>query len=217
LQGKYYEGLGALQSAVLLQPDSTLIHNNMGFAYLQLAEYDKALEEYQTTLRLDPDDPVAHLNLGVIHRYYKKNGDLALEHYRRYLELDPDSSRKVAILQWMQEQENLLASPPATVAGEGLREDERRRLAIKYYTDGLDAMKAGDEREAMDQWTQAVSVDPWHAGANFQLAGGARKKAATELRRGLECLDRALRMEPDNEQFVELKRQLEDDLSRLEE
>jgi tetratricopeptide (TPR) repeat protein len=57
-----------------LKPDFPEAHNNLGNAYSEQGEIDKAIEHYQIALKLKPDYSDAHYNLGIA---YQKKG---LEH-----------------------------------------------------------------------------------------------------------------------------------------
>jgi tetratricopeptide (TPR) repeat protein len=62
---------------------------NLGFAYIESGQYDKALEATQKGIDLDPKFAGAYYNLGII---YQKKGDLnkAIAMAKKSLEIDPD-------------------------------------------------------------------------------------------------------------------------------
>lgn len=62
---------------------------NLGFAYIESGQYDKALEATQKGIDLDPKFAGAYYNLGII---YQKMGDLdkAIAMAKKSLEIDPD-------------------------------------------------------------------------------------------------------------------------------
>jgi general secretion pathway protein D len=61
---------------------------NLGYKYLQLGEYDRALEYCREALEINPENPYAILNSGYI---YQMRGETekAKEFYKRLIELDP--------------------------------------------------------------------------------------------------------------------------------
>lgn len=216
MTGNYFAALTSLQNAALLDPRSIELKNNLGFVLMKIAEFDQAIDMYQQVLKLDPDNKVAHLNLGVIYRYDKKNFEQAITHYTRYLELEPDSPQKLPILQWIKEQQELLAKPPLPPqTGENLSEEERRRSAMQHFNDGLDAYRAARFDDAFEQFTQAVSMDPWNSAANYYMALSYCRQARMRLQRALDSVAKALVIEPTNERYGELKATLEEQYNNL--
>lgn len=61
---------------------------NLGYKYLQLGEYDKALEYYEKALEINPENPYAILNSGYIYQM-REEKEKAKEFYKRLIELDP--------------------------------------------------------------------------------------------------------------------------------
>jgi tetratricopeptide (TPR) repeat protein len=80
------------QDTVSKSPGSARAHNNLGVAYKEEGQRNKAMEHYRAALVLEPDYARAHNNLGVA---YKEEGhiDKAIEHYRAALMLEPDYTR----------------------------------------------------------------------------------------------------------------------------
>lgn len=84
-----------VEAALRIQATFPLAHNDLGTAYLQKGNLEKAEEEIREALRQNPDIPLFHSNLGAIYyhqgRYrdaekeYKKaiglSGEFALAHY----------------------------------------------------------------------------------------------------------------------------------------
>ena len=65
-------------------------YTNLGFAYIESGQYDKALEFTQKGIDLDPKFAGAYYNLSII---YQKMGDLnkAIAMAKKSLEIDPDT------------------------------------------------------------------------------------------------------------------------------
>ena len=61
----WHDDLSLWSSAAEVAPGSAKVHNNLGYALLQIpGRLSEALAEYQTALRIRPDYPEAHYNLG---------------------------------------------------------------------------------------------------------------------------------------------------------
>jgi tetratricopeptide (TPR) repeat protein len=83
--------VGLWIDSVRKSPRKARPYANLGFAYLNSADYDRAIENSRKALDLDPKFAVAYHNLSVI---YQKRGDLnqAIQMGQRAIELDPDLS-----------------------------------------------------------------------------------------------------------------------------
>ena len=82
-------GLGI--DSVQKSPRKARPYANLGYAYLNSADYDRALETTRKAIDLDPKLAIAYENLSVI---YQKRGDLnqAVQAGQRAIELDPSLS-----------------------------------------------------------------------------------------------------------------------------
>jgi len=78
-----------LQDTLKKNPNSWLVHNYLGTAYLRQGHLDDAIQEYLTALKLQPRYILAHNNLGAT---YLKQGRLeeAIQEYLAVLNLQPD-------------------------------------------------------------------------------------------------------------------------------
>jgi tetratricopeptide (TPR) repeat protein len=77
--------------SVQKSPRKARPYTNLGYAYLNSADYERALETTRKALELDPKFAIAYHNLSVI---YQKRGDLgqAIQAGQRAIELDPTLS-----------------------------------------------------------------------------------------------------------------------------
>ncbi|MFC1838707.1 type II secretion system secretin GspD [Thermodesulfobacteriota bacterium] len=62
---------------------------NLGYNYLRLKEYNKALDYYNEALEINPENPFALLNIGYIHQV-RGDSKKAMEMYEKLIALDPD-------------------------------------------------------------------------------------------------------------------------------
>jgi len=63
----------------------------IGYCYVELKSYIKAIEAYKQAIRIDPDDAIAHYNLGISYGqlgFYKE----AIEAYKQAIRIDPDDA-----------------------------------------------------------------------------------------------------------------------------
>jgi tetratricopeptide (TPR) repeat protein len=77
------------QDVVQKSPRKARPHNNLGYAYYQNIQADKAIEQYEIAIDLNPDYHLAYNNLGVV---YEARGliDERIEAYRAALRIDPE-------------------------------------------------------------------------------------------------------------------------------
>lgn len=76
--------------AVKKEPEGATPHNQLGAAYTELGDTEKAFAQFQIALRINPEYPDAHTNIGLL--YYRMNQvDKAIEHFRKSLQLKPAS------------------------------------------------------------------------------------------------------------------------------
>ncbi len=74
-----------------LKIDSAEMHYNLGNAFFERGQYEKAAKEYKRTLELMPSDAEAHYNLAFVTSEFLNDQRSALEHYQQYLYLNPHS------------------------------------------------------------------------------------------------------------------------------
>ena len=70
-------------------PSSAAAHNNLGLAYLNKGELDKAAECYHKAIQIRPNHVDAHHNLGIVHGR-KGEADTAAEYYRKVIQIAPN-------------------------------------------------------------------------------------------------------------------------------
>ena len=98
-QGKLEEAIAEYRTAIRIQPDFALAHNNLGSALDRKGKRDEAIAEHRTAIRLQPDFALAHNNLGsALDRQGKR--EEAIAEYRTVLRLLPDNAYAHNILAW---------------------------------------------------------------------------------------------------------------------
>jgi len=87
--GKTPEGMAELLKAQQQDPKIPHTWFNLGIAYKQSAEYDKAIQQLEEMIKLVPDEAVSQYNLGVL---YKMTGrqDQALARFEAAAKLNPN-------------------------------------------------------------------------------------------------------------------------------
>jgi Flp pilus assembly protein TadD len=99
-QGQYDSGIALLADVTEAAPEVTSLHIDLGIAYGQIGELERAEGSIKNALLLSPRHPVAHNELGIL---YRKMGrfEKARESYETALDVYPDfhfARRNLAIL-----------------------------------------------------------------------------------------------------------------------
>jgi Flp pilus assembly protein TadD len=99
-QEQYDRGIALLADATEAAPHVTSLHIDLGIAYGQIGDHERAEESIKKALQLNPLHPVAHNELGIL---YRKTGrfESARKSYESALEVHPEfhfARRNLAIL-----------------------------------------------------------------------------------------------------------------------
>lgn len=88
-QGHYKKAVAQYSKAVKIQPDLKSAIGNLGIAYTQLHQYDKAINIFEHLLKIDDEN--IHTNYYNLAEIYKRNNDVdsAIEHYILSAESNP--------------------------------------------------------------------------------------------------------------------------------
>lgn len=78
-----------LETLLAVQPESALVHNDLGVLYFQSDNKDKSLVHYEEAVRLEPDNPVYQKNLADFYFVVLGRVEDALEIYLKVLTEDP--------------------------------------------------------------------------------------------------------------------------------
>ena len=87
--GRVTSAIYSYQRAISLAPDYALAHYNLGSAYDDILQYDKALVEYQTAIQNDPQIYLAYNNLARLYMLQKHDYVSALRLLGRGVDLKP--------------------------------------------------------------------------------------------------------------------------------
>lgn len=158
---------------------SYVAHNNLGNAYGQQKEYERAIEQFNTSLSLK-QHPRTYTNLGATYRRMG-NFDKAEDAYAKALALDPQSALAYFGLGMVRaargEEEKALAAYAHVL------ELDPEMSAVHVNVGALYAAK-GKYQEAIDAYDRALTIDPFSADAYYNravtLADLQRYKEAVE-------------------------------------
>jgi protein O-GlcNAc transferase len=89
--------LPILQKAVALNPEDAGLHNTLGNALADLAQFDNAMASYRNALQISPDYADAHNNLGSTLEQLGRLDEAAAS-FRHALQINPESAEAVSNL-----------------------------------------------------------------------------------------------------------------------
>ena len=84
--GRSPEGLAEAKRALELSPSDTVMNEHLGWTYLMVRDYDRAIQSARKAIELDPDFLLAHRVLGMAYQY-KGQHDQAITEFERGVEL----------------------------------------------------------------------------------------------------------------------------------
>lgn len=105
-QNKPEDACRLLEQANRLKPDSAPIHCNLGLAYQELGDLDRALAQYTEALKIDKDMPEAILNSAACYQSLGQT-TLAVSSYEEYLRKFPTAPDVPVVLDSIQALKNL--------------------------------------------------------------------------------------------------------------
>lgn len=211
--GAVKRAAAAFEAATRLNPDPAPIHNNLGNTYLTLAQYqlargldpgpalDRAAAGYRKALAARPDYPYGAFNLALT----EKNRALSL------LDRGQDPAPALAAAR-AHVDESLRINP---TDADNFLEQARLHLIAACWTlrqrhDALPELDRADAALAKAEALNSGSPEIFHAQAECAryraeaaLAHGGRPQEA--IRRGLDCLARALSIRPEDAQTLALQ------------
>lgn len=159
-RGEYKRAIQQLHQVLAVLPGHAVARRNLGMAYEEIGDVERAKDHIIEALKLDPKDAWSYVLLGNIYMKREKNYDRADKLYRRALELTPNDAM-------------LLANYGALMAEKGNAEQaaEFFERAIQadpqyphaYYSLGLLAVREGRPEEAIatldDMFAKSQSSD----------------------------------------------------------
>jgi protein O-mannosyl-transferase len=178
------------KDAVKKSPASSFARNNLGNAYKDKGDIDKALNEYQTALKIDPWYRSAHNNLGVAYDSLGRFDD-AVREYKEVLRLTPSNAMA---------HYNLANSYYKIGRFEDAILEYKEALKVKYdYPEahsnlGLAYRKTGLVDNAFVEFQEALRIRPDFAAAYFNLGLIYRDKGLLDEAR--QSFENALRINP---------------------
>lgn len=166
VKNKPQEAVNHLKALLVLYPDFSAAHNNLGFYYQQMGRFEDAIAEYKETLRIDPYLMLTYNSL--INLYIQKIGDLnsALEWCKRQLSYDDKHIWAYNNLGWVYLGKNNLAQ--AQSAFEKAVEINPN-FVLGLFSLGHAYRMQGRYQEAIKPLQKILEINPFEPYAAYQL------------------------------------------------
>ena len=196
-KNRAYEARECLEKAAYLAPRSAGIHCNLGLAYQNSGNINKAIGEFETALKLSASMPEATLNLAGCYQSVGDNEN-AINWYGKYLEENPKSpqAQQVSdILEALKKTLGKLESDPhgpdyfSSITKEGIYRWASERMPLRVYIEpgaevlGYFARFDNVLMEAFQEWCKAsgdnvtvTRVDTRARPTSFAAGRATRKK-----------------------------------------
>lgn len=96
---RHREALALFQRAAELDPNSVGAHLNLGVAWMNLNDVDRAIASLRKAVEIDPGPPsvAAWLNLGLLYANARQDPAQAIDCLTRFLELEPQGDRAQSV------------------------------------------------------------------------------------------------------------------------
>lgn len=176
--------------ALKIDPNDTIVINDLGFLYFRNGRGGEALEQFRKTLEVDPENETAYNNIGLI---FRNQGSLqeARQMFEKAIHADPDflgSYNNLGVT--FQDLGNLERA--AAAFQDGLD----RKPTHTILRNGLGGLffRMGREEEARKQFEIALQIDPDYEEAHNNLGAvlgvlGDRKGQLRHYHRALQIRD----------------------------
>ncbi|WP_448562212.1 tetratricopeptide repeat protein [Trichothermofontia sp.] len=180
------------QQALPDYPQPAEIHFHLGYAYHQLGDENRAMEQYQRALSLHPDYPEALCNLGNLMQA-RQQWETAINYYHRVLSLVPN---------YVDAHNNL--GTALFNQGKITAAIEHYQQALKVKPDHLDArynlgnayVKQGNLTAASAQYQQVLAQNPNHIGAAHNLGSCLFKQG--EIAAAIAYFQQVIALDPNH-------------------
>jgi tetratricopeptide (TPR) repeat protein len=162
----YRSRISLYEAALALNPESWMLHNNLGLALVDQGKLDEAIKHYQSSLAAKPDYYYALNNLGNTSNAQGRYTD-AIDYYKRALEIKPSYAEAhnnlgLALLNYKDPQQAIEQFQEALKLDQSLDNAE--------YNWGLALGSLGQFEPAIAHYQQAIRLNPGNMEAYANMA-----------------------------------------------
>ena len=173
--------------------DELVMHRNLGQAYYENQEFDKAAEEFRQCIRIVPNSALDRINLAVT-LLRDRHHEEAIKEFEEAKRIDPGHLHIYYGLGIAHKREGRFQKAAEYL--EKVKKSDPRSAATRYNLAFVYKKMAEDEK-AIEEFREVVNADPDHASAHYHLSTYARSKGREEdAKRELEIFNRLRRAKP---------------------
>ena len=171
-QGRYDEALTTFQQAISEEKESAPAHYWLGRTWYALGGNDEALKAFRRTVQLDKNWAPGHVGMGMVYARLPNRRLDARKAYRRALEIDPGDA------------------------------DLQYRMGMTYMDQERSGRLIGSDRDGRGYFLNAVSLNPSHPDAFFQLGRCYGGTENPEPDKAISAYMRQYRVNPDHSEAL---------------
>ena len=184
------DSIALFKHAIEVSDKNYIAHNNLGVAYADGNQFNKAIKQYEKALRIKPNYLAVHNNLGTALAAQNKI-DEAIRHYRTALKIKPDASGVhnnlgLALMQQGEQAKAILHYRKAIQVAPA-NSDLYINLGIALY-------QQGNLNEALGQYKKAMHLTPDNKLVYFNL--GNLRLEQGQPAKAIKCYKTALLLDP---------------------
>ena len=195
--GQFEEALTQYQAALRLRRDEALLYCDLADALYSLERYEEAAVNYQMALSFGGEDPYPRLWLGWA-RWQIGDNEGAEAEFARTVEVQPDSPAALHALGQARCAQHKFESARDLLeqALSLYPQDEEEERSSALCELGNAHRGLGQPEEAAERYRQALTLDPTHDDARFNL--GLVYADLDDWERALSTFDIALQLQPED-------------------
>ena len=165
--GEWDKALEAYERALAEMPEEPEVHNYLGLAYLELEQFEPALEACTVASRLAPDDPAPVARIAEIHQHLGQRHAAADALYSmgRLYQRRQDWRQAIRAYQGAMQLHSEYLPPRMAVAAIYAQLDQPQRAIKEYLNLARTLKQQGQLDKALDQCRAALEIDPRNAEA----------------------------------------------------
>jgi tetratricopeptide (TPR) repeat protein len=171
-QGQHADAIGYFESALRNNPNNDQVWFGLGYSYYNLGRYKEAIQAFEKSRSFNPQFSGAANNIGLSH---KQLGDYrsARIYFEEALRLDPNNS--------------LARTNLASLSQTNSPQNQNSSASNSFhdlYDKGFKLSKAGNYRESLDAFKEALKINPTDAetyyaiGLNYEQLGNHQEAIA---------------------------------------
>ena len=221
----FNEGMNSFKKALKIKPDYVEVYNNMGIAFKDQGDQEKAIKSFKQVIKINPNFYEAYNNMGIA---LKDQGDQekAMKSFKQAIKIKPDfyeaHNNMGIVLKEQGDQEKAIKSFKKAIEikpdfyeaynnlGVVLKDQGYQEKAIDnyehavkikpdyveaYYNIGNAFKTLGKLEEAIAAYNKAVSIDPDYVKAYNNLGNSLRERG--KLEDSIDAFNKALTINPD--------------------